>query len=252
MADYWMKLYIEILDDPKMAVMPDRVWRRTIELFLVAKKLNKDGHLPETRQIAWLLRMSPDDLELDMTQIASTGIIVKEIDGWFIPNFIKRQSAVGGAERVSQFRKREQKQEYYEDVTNEKRFVTQNTDYREQNTESDTDKEVVVVGDTASIFRVYEQEIGLLTPAIKEKMLDAETLYPQAWIIDAMKESATKNKRFWGYTEGILKRWKVEGKGNGNGNKYTSSMTTDEKLNIAFAQIAQEKKDAAKDIEMPF
>ena len=117
MADYWLKLYIEILDDPKMATMPDRVWRRTIELFLVAKKLNKDGHLPETRQITWLLRMSDEELDHDMIQIASTGIIVQELGGWFIPNFVKRQAAVGGAERVAQFRKREQKQEYYDNVT---------------------------------------------------------------------------------------------------------------------------------------
>jgi len=27
MADYWIKLYHEIIDDPKMATMPDRLWR---------------------------------------------------------------------------------------------------------------------------------------------------------------------------------------------------------------------------------
>jgi hypothetical protein len=139
MADYWMKLYIEILDDPKMATMPDRAWRRTIELFLVAKKLNKDGHLPETRQIAWLLRMSAEELEHDLIQIASTGIIIQEVGGWFIPKFMERQSAISGAERISQFRERQQKQEYYGDVTNEKRKVTQNTeaDNRIQNTEAE-------------------------------------------------------------------------------------------------------------------
>lgn len=31
MADYWLKLYIEILDDPKMATLPDRVWREKVE-----------------------------------------------------------------------------------------------------------------------------------------------------------------------------------------------------------------------------
>lgn len=31
MANYWIKLYHEILDDPLMATMPDRLWRRTIE-----------------------------------------------------------------------------------------------------------------------------------------------------------------------------------------------------------------------------
>lgn len=125
MADYWMKLYIEILDDPKMATMPDRAWRRTIELFLVAKKLNKDGHLPEPRQIAWLLRMNAEELEHDLIQIASTGIIVQEVGGWFIPKFMERQAAVEPSERMSQMRKRNQKQQYYNDVTQPLRKVTQ-------------------------------------------------------------------------------------------------------------------------------
>ena len=59
MPDYWIKLYHEILDDPKMATLPDRLWRKVIEIFLIAGKLSPDksGQLPETNQIAWLLRM---------------------------------------------------------------------------------------------------------------------------------------------------------------------------------------------------
>ncbi len=139
MADYWMKLYVEILDDPKMATMPDRAWRRTIELFLVAKKLNKDGHLPDTRQIAWLLRISADELEHDLRQITSTGIIVQEVGGWFIPKFSKRQAAVGGNERVAQFRERKQKQQYYGDVTEMKRNVTQSRAETEAEAEAEAE-----------------------------------------------------------------------------------------------------------------
>jgi len=139
MADYWMKLYIEILDDPKMATLPDRVWRRIIELFLVAKRTGKDGYIPDTRQIAWMLRMSPDELESDMAQIAQTGIIERVVNGWFIPKFNKRQSASSNTERVQQFRKREQHAQYNDDETNVKRFVTQSTEYRVQNTEAEVD-----------------------------------------------------------------------------------------------------------------
>lgn len=139
MADYWAKVYIEILDDPKMATMPDRLWRRTIELFLLAKKFNKDGHLPETKQLAWLLRMQTDDLDLDMRQIEATGIIQAEPDGWFIIKFAQRQAAVPADERMRQMRDRNQKRQYYGDVTAELRNVTQSTDNREQNTETDTE-----------------------------------------------------------------------------------------------------------------
>lgn len=136
MADYWLKLYIEILDDPKMATLPDRVWRRAIELFLVAKRLNKDGHLPDTRQIAWMLRMAPDELEHDLRQIAGTGIITQEVGGWFIPKFVARQAAVGDAERKRQERERKQSQQYYGTVTEQSRIVTQR-----QKTEAEAETE---------------------------------------------------------------------------------------------------------------
>ena len=71
MADYWIKLYHEILDDPKMATMPDRLWRRTVEVFLLAGKLSKDksGVIPDTRQLAWLLRMDTNELQGDLEQL---------------------------------------------------------------------------------------------------------------------------------------------------------------------------------------
>lgn len=142
MADYWMKLYIEILDDPKMATLPDRVWRRVIELFLVAKRLGKDGHLPETRQIAWMLRMSPDELDADLAQVVHTGIIEREVGGWFIPKFAQRQAPVPDAERKAQERDRKKSRQYYGNVTDASRNVTQSTEDRLTEAETDTDRKL--------------------------------------------------------------------------------------------------------------
>lgn len=162
MADYWLKLYIEILDDPKMATLPDRVWRRVIELFLCAKKLNKDGHLPDTRQLAWMLRMNADELEMDMAQIAHTGIVVREVNGWFIPRFQERQAAVPAVERKRQERSREQSQQYYGDVTDLSRNVTQSreqkTEDREQKTEAETEQNALAPFD---IFQRIVERAGI-------------------------------------------------------------------------------------------
>jgi hypothetical protein len=140
MADYWAKIYIEIIDDPKMATMPDRLWRRTIELFLLAKKFNNGGHLPDTKQIAWCLRISTDDLDLDLKQISSTGIIRRDDDGWFVVHFEKRQAASTNTERSQQYRKRTQSEQYYNaDETQLQRNVAQST---ETETESETEQTV--------------------------------------------------------------------------------------------------------------
>jgi hypothetical protein len=149
-ANYWIKLYIEILNDSKMAVLPDRLWRRTVELFAAAGHYNDKGNLPDTQQLAWLFRMNTDDLELDLKQIATTGIIQRTTTGWLVTKFEERQAPVSGNERVKQFRQRQQKQQYYGDVTELKRDVTQ----IQNRTDTDTDTEQRR-GDTAAAISSF-------------------------------------------------------------------------------------------------
>lgn len=220
MADYWLKLYMEILDDPKMATLPDRLWRRVIELFMVAKLENKDGLLPEVQHIAWRLRISTDDLLLDLRQIATTGIITAAPEGWKVTNFAKRQAAVPGAERIRQYRGKEHKQEYYEGVTNAKRNVTQIKINRltDIDTEEDTESEPPP---QPNIFKLYEQNIGAITPKLADLLKDAEKEYPADWIPEAFEEAVKNNVRKWSYIAAILENWKKDGRGKKNGKNKT-------------------------------
>ena len=65
------------------------------------------------------------------------------------------------------------------------------------------------------IFTLYEQNIGMLTPMIAEELREAEKLYPEGWIRDAIKEAVSLNKRSWRYISRILERWLAEGKSDG-------------------------------------
>jgi DNA replication protein len=56
-----------------------------------------------------------------------------------------------------------------------------------------------------NIFRLYEENIGPLTPLIADALKTAETAYPASWIEDAIRSSAQANKRSWRYIEAILK-----------------------------------------------
>jgi len=67
----------------------------------------------------------------------------------------------------------------------------------------------------SDIFALYEQNIGMLTPMIAEELREAEKLYPEGWIRDAIKEAVNQNKRKWNYISAILERWSSEGKSNG-------------------------------------
>jgi DNA replication protein len=65
------------------------------------------------------------------------------------------------------------------------------------------------------IFTLYEQNIGMLTPLIADELREAERLYPETWIRDAVKEAVLHNKRNIKYIAKILERWSAEGKGDG-------------------------------------
>ena len=64
-----------------------------------------------------------------------------------------------------------------------------------------------------NVFRLYEENIGPLTPLIADALKDAEADYSPPWIADAIELAVEHNKRSWKYCEAILKRWKEEGRG---------------------------------------
>lgn len=55
-----------------------------------------------------------------------------------------------------------------------------------------------------NIFRLYEQNIGPLTPMIAETLREAEQTYPMSWIEEAMRSAVENNVRRWRYVEAIL------------------------------------------------
>jgi DNA replication protein len=67
--------------------------------------------------------------------------------------------------------------------------------------------------DRQTIYELYEQNIGLLTPLLAEELSDAVESYPAAWIEDAFREAVAQNKRNWRYVLRILESWSSRGRG---------------------------------------
>jgi DNA replication protein len=63
-----------------------------------------------------------------------------------------------------------------------------------------------------NIFRLYEENIGPLTPLLAEMLHEAEETYPEHWIEDACRIAVENNKRSWKYIEAILRRWQEGGR----------------------------------------
>jgi len=64
----------------------------------------------------------------------------------------------------------------------------------------------------SNIFKLYEENIGALTPLIADMLREAEKEYPSAWFEEAFEIAVAKNARHWRFVEAVLKRWKEKGK----------------------------------------
>jgi DNA replication protein len=63
-----------------------------------------------------------------------------------------------------------------------------------------------------TIYELYEQNIGLLTPLVSEQLAEASVAYPEEWIAEAFTIAVKQNARNWRYISAILERWSTRGK----------------------------------------
>jgi hypothetical protein len=103
-GSYYIKLYIEILDDVKLFVLPDWAKWRFVQFMLVAKEHNRNGLLPPVTKMAWRLRLATDQVEEGLRALEEVGVVATTPDGWLVVNFAKRQAAISSTERSRQSR----------------------------------------------------------------------------------------------------------------------------------------------------
>ncbi|MGD9091874.1 MAG: DnaD domain protein, partial [Anaerolineales bacterium] len=71
---------------------------------------------------------------------------------------------------------------------------------------------VELIPDKPNIYRVYEKNIGPITPMIAEELREAEKTYSPQWIEDAVRVAVENNVRNWRYVSAILERWQLKGR----------------------------------------
>ena len=144
----WIKLYTEILNDPKMGRLSDSEYRTCINLFLLAGHIDHDGELGNTAEVAWALRMSEEVVERDMLGLSALGIVTRRLDGaWYVTKYADRQSRAPSAEpgavreRVQKYR---EKQDYIFNIFTYDVFFDK-VNYGQKNNEESGHKLAVVI-----------------------------------------------------------------------------------------------------------
>ena len=86
---------------------------------------------------------------------------------------------------------------------------------QDKNTDKGLNKETINNGSNSSLGKVslhYEQEIGFISPSIRDHILDAIDDFPEQWVLDAIDVAVGANVRKWNYIRAVLDNWKRDGK----------------------------------------
>ena len=73
-------------------------------------------------------------------------------------------------------------------------------------------QEIEALPPRPSLFQVYEDNIGALTPMLSEAIQAAEREYSREWVEDAIRLAAERNARNWRYIAKVLDSWQQEGR----------------------------------------
>ncbi len=72
--------------------------------------------------------------------------------------------------------------------------------------------EIEVLPPRPTLFAIYEENIGVLTPMLAEAIKEAQATYPRQWIEDAIRYAVERNARSWRYISKVLEAWQQEGR----------------------------------------
>lgn len=197
----WIKLYTEILSDPKMGRMNDKLFRRTIELFLLAGKEDKLGKLPSIEDIAWSLHISEKEVQTVLRELEKVGIVsyISDDNGsekYLIQNFESRQSSDANKSEINR--------RYYEKSKNKKsEFQTsENLNKTSENLNKMRSKISESDNRQSEIQTVQESEIQTLEEEVEVEVEEDKEVNKLCADAQKRKTSNPDDPAFWQRTFG--------------------------------------------------
>ena len=71
---------------------------------------------------------------------------------------------------------------------------------------------VEILPERPTIYQLYSDNIGPLTPMVGDELKDAEKDFPYEWIVEAIQIAVEKNVRNLRFIRAVLERWQREGR----------------------------------------
>lgn len=210
MAGYWLKLYTEILDDPKYNRLTDNAKLGMIELMVVAKKVDREGELPSMSDVCFYTRRSEEWWKPVIEELKRIEFIVEQDDENVIRKFKDRQDCANNAERQKAYRENKHKNEFSNaSVTNVSRNVTENREDIDKSREEEDTTTSPAYSDLVPSFGEhhppYIRIISEVTKHVSPPSTDQEKIFSA---IDALWPKYPSVDKMVSYLRPYFNDWK--------------------------------------------
>lgn len=215
----WVKIYTEMLDDPKLAKLDDGIKYRFIQLILVAAECDAGGafvvgdDVMTIDDIAWRLRIDKTQLSNDINNLIKAGILQNDGTILEIPKFAERQGPTQKEKRAT-WKERQQKRR--ERVTRDSRAdeltchaLEKSRVEKSREEKSREEEESTTISEN---YQYWENEISPITPTIADFIDINEKELSKEYVHDAIYEAVSHNARSMAYVKKVLDNWRREGK----------------------------------------
>lgn len=239
----WIKVTVDMFEDSKIEFLRslpegDSIIVIWLQLLSLAGKSNADGYLmitdgiPYTEQVlSNTLRRNPVLLQYALESFLKLKMINVEDGPFHITKWEKHQSAMRMEEIKSKsalkqaaYRQRQKEKQLLLPKGNENvtktvtRYVTKSNSYQ---TDIEIDLDLKEKDKNSSSFKdlppqsfsLYQNEIGIVSNTISQKLQDDVETYGDEWVCDAIREAVLNNVRKYSYIEKVLKTWGTSGRG---------------------------------------
>lgn len=214
---YWLRLKQDFFDNLRMKKLRSIAGGDTytiIYLKMQLLSLQDEGFLYYEKvedtfeqELALLINENIEDVKITVNFLIANNLIKEVEDGKY--ELIETRTCIGSETDKAEFMRNlraRRKQELIQDSNNVTNLLPNVTKcYTEK--EKDIEKEKNV----AEITKCYEENIGLITPATSELLLDYLKDMDKDLIIKAIKIATINNKRTGRYIQGILNDWRRKG-----------------------------------------
>jgi len=137
--NHWWRAYNEAVNDPKLQLISDSLFRAWFNLMCIAS--SNDGALPAVDSLAFTLRMKPEKVAQVLTQLHGVGLLDKKETGFAPHNWNGRQyKSDVSTERVKRFR-------------NGKRNVSETAPEQKQSTEAEQSRTRAALSNEEKVLR---------------------------------------------------------------------------------------------------